>query len=149
MVYHHAQHPRKRALSRSFTISGLAPCGSTPPFSCDSISPCFDDFARSDSCNFFDFFNFSTLLPTMDLSSPSAHSFRFRPPLVTRYAPSEAPKPLFTSVLYGRYRLLSLSPILIPEKKSWRSAAPQHLLLPTTTNAADIMQLPMIDGMQD
>ena len=139
----------------NYTESGLAPCGSTPPFRCDSISPCFDDFARSDSCNFFEFFeffDFSTLLPTMDLFLPSAHSFRLRPPLVTCYAPSEAPKPLFTSVLCGRCRLHRCRQILTSGEEILAlrsSATSQHLLLPTTTNAADVMQLPTIDGMQD
>ena len=152
MVYYHAQHPCKRARNTSFTISGLAPCGSTPPFPCDSISPCSNDFARSDSCDFFDFFDFLILLPTMDLSLPSAYSFRFRPLLVARYALSEAPEPLIISVLCGCCRLYRCRQILTSGEEILAlcsSATSQYLLLPTTTNAADVMQLPMIDGMQD
>ena len=94
MVYYHAQHPCKRARNTSFTISGLAPYGSTPPFPYDSIS-------RSDSCNFFRLFRLSNI-PSSDGSyltflSPNL----YRPTLVARYAPSEAPDPLFTSVLCG------------------------------------------------
>ena len=52
-----------------------------------------------------------------------------RPTLVASYAPSDPPEPLFTSVLCGCYRLLSLSPN--PDSReeilAFRSSAtPQH-----------------------
>ena len=142
MVYHHTQHPRKRALNTSFTKSGLAPCGSTPPSRCDSISPYFDDFARSDSCNFFRFFRFFRLS-----NIPSNHgaylTFRslnlYRPPLVARYAPSEAPEPLITSVLCGCCcshrcrRILTFGEEILALRSS---ATSQHrnIATPTTAN---------------
>ena len=130
--------------------------GSTPPFPCDSMSPCFDDFARSDS---FDFFDFSTLL----LSNGSYLTFCspnfYRPPLVARYALFDTPEPLITSVLCGCCRLLSLSPnpnfgeqILALRSSAAHprsTPAASHLFLLTTTNATDVMQLPTIDGRQD
>ena len=101
MVYDHAQHSRKSSTNWSFANSGLALCGSTPPFPCDSISPCFDDFARLDSCNFW--------LSNIPSNRGSYLTFRspnlYRPPLVARYAPSDPPEPLFTSVLCSCYRL--------------------------------------------
>ena len=57
MVYHHAQHQAEARMLSDYTNSGLVPCGSTPPFRCDSKSPCFDFFALA---NFSTFSTFST-----------------------------------------------------------------------------------------
>ena len=130
------------------------PCGLTPPFPCDWISPCFDCCALR-CLQRFQLFRLSNI--------PSKHrsylTFRspnpFRPPLVAGYAPSEAPEPLFTSVLCGRCCLLSLSPNpdsgeeILALRNSASSTAPSHLFLPPNANAADVMQLPTIDGMMD
>ena len=105
MVYHHA--PGKSSF-RSFTKSGLAPCGQTLPFS-------FVDFTCSKSCNPFRLFqlsNFSTFQPQVAHSSPSTHLSFNRPSLVASYAPSDTPEPLCTSVLCGRCRIHRCRPIL-------------------------------------
>ena len=149
MVYHHAQHSWKSSTNMShYTKSGLAPCGSTPPFCCDSISPCFDDFTHSDPFNFR-----LSNIPTMDLFlitilSPNP----YRPTLVAHDAPSEAPKPLFTSVLCGCCRLHRCRQNLTSGEESLanpgtpqlRNIATPHLL-PTTANATDVMTI----GKQD
>ena len=76
----------------------------------------------------------------------------YRPTFVAYYALSKPPEPLSTSVLCGRCRLYRCRQILTFGEEILAlcsSATSQHLLLPTTTNAADVMQLPTIDGMQD
>ena len=72
--------------------------------------------------------------------------------LIAHYALSKPPELLSTSVLYSRCHLHRCHQILTfgEEILALRSSATsQHLLLPTTTNAADVMQLPTIDGIQD
>ena len=140
MVYHHAQHSRKSSTHMShFAYSGLAPCGSTPPFPCDSIAPCSNDFARFDSCNFFDFFDFPTFLPTTDLTLPFAHlisigqrSSPAMPYLIHRSHCTQVPMWLLP--------LISLSPN--PDFRRRNLGAPQlrNFAIPpaATTNATDV-----------
>ena len=71
--------------------------------------PCFDDFARSDSCNFFDLLAFQHYQQWTSPSAPSALSFRYQPLLVASYALFDPPQPLFTIVLC---RLLSPTSLL-------------------------------------
>ena len=109
MVYHHAQHSRKSSTNLShYTKSGLAPCGSTPPFS--FLDSC--DFACSKSCDVFNFFDFPTFQLNITHSSTFLSPNLHRPTLVASYAPSDPPEPPFTSVLCGCCRLLSLPPNL-------------------------------------
>ena len=123
MVYHHAQHSRESSTNLSYyTKSGLVPCGRTPPFSlrdsCDSsVAILFD---------FFDFLTFQhSYQPTLILQ-PSYHliligrrSSLAMPHLILRSHYSQ----VFYVVAAAYYRCRQ---IVIPEKKSWRSAAPQH-----------------------
>ena len=60
--------------------------GRTPPFPCASISPCFDDFARSDSFRLFRLFG---IPPTITHSSPFLIRYTGRRQLCTIWS-SEA-----------------------------------------------------------
>ena len=74
---------------------GLAPCRQTPPF--PLLESC--NLECSNSCNVFDFFNFSTI----NLSFlPFDSSNTYRQTLVASYGPSDPPKLVFTSVLLSR-----------------------------------------------
>ena len=71
-------------------------------FPCDSTSPCFDVFNACKSFRLFRLFQLFNI-PTIDLPfSPFYSPNPYRPSLVASNTLSDPPKPLFTSVLYGR-----------------------------------------------
>lgn len=61
--------------------------------------------------------------------------------LVARYAPFDAPEPLFTCVSYGCYRLYQCRQISTSGEGilALRSSATPYLLPATTTNAAKVL----------
>ena len=75
----------------------------------------------------------------------------YRPPLVARYAPSDPPEPLSTSVLYSccrsyrcrRFLTSGEESLAYPKAPQLRNIATPHLLT-TTTNATDVIT----DGIQ-
>ncbi len=139
MVYHHAQHPRKKARMLSdYTNSGLVPCGSTPLFSLQFNIALFRHF----ECSILQYFRlFRLLRPSNHEASLLAfYSSNFnRPSLVASPAPSNAPEPLFTSLLCGRCRIHRCHQIPTPGEESlasWNSAPGNALFLhqqPVTT----------------
>ena len=127
MVYNHAQRDRR------FAVSGLAPCSWTPPFF-------LCRFLRYRVLNILRLFRLFQLFntPTIDLPFLSFYSPNpYRPSLVASNTPSDAPEPLFTSVLCGRSHQHRCRQILTFGEEilaSWNSApvpAPAPFL-PTT-----------------
>ena len=123
MVYHYAQSHTQARNMRCYIILGLVPCGLTVPF---SFLECFD-FECAVLIFSFQLFDFSTFRPWTSPSSPLAHLFRYRPPLVACYTSSEAPEPLFTSVLCGCYRLHRCRKMWLLEKNLGVPPKPQSL----------------------
>ena len=85
----------------------------------------------------FQLFNPPTNTRFSQFRSPNLYG----PPLVARYVPFDAPKPPFTSVLCGCFRLHRCRQNLISREEvlALRSSATPHLLWATTTTTAKVM----------
>ncbi len=127
IVYHHAE---SQAEAR-YPKSGIVTYGRTPPFSL----LIFLRFRMLKILRYFQTFRLFNL-PTMDLPfSPFPHPNFNRPSLVASYALSDAPEPLFTSVLCGRCRIYRCRQILTSGEESlasWNSVPGNPLLLLAT-----------------
>ena len=146
MVYHNARPPRKEARNTSFTQPDLVPCGSTPPFSF------LDSSALECAVLTFSFQRFLTSRHSDRGPFPSYYS-------LTKLLPALAHRELCpircTGAAIHKCFMWLLSPTsLSPDPDSWRRIlgapqlrSPAHVL-PTITDAADVMQLPTVDGMQ-
>ena len=145
MVYHHAEsHPQAR--DGSFAKSDLVSCGWTPPFFCNSISPCFEIFLLAD------FSTFSNLPTAVAHYLPSIQLILYQPSLVASKTPSNAPEPLFTSDFHRRCHQTSLSPNPDIWRRNLGIPGTPHLHLfhqqPVNMATTGLCRILLVNGMQ-
>ena len=149
-VYHHGQQSRKSSQYELHLIRRITIQADIAEFAC--VIPAIPNSLNRTMSAAFSNFQLS-IIPTMDLSITTILSLDFyRPTLIARYTRSDAPEPQYTSTYVVAAAYYRCRQILTSGEESLNescNSATSHLLLATTIDATDVMQVPMVCRSMD